>query len=159
VRLTAVSGPYAGRSLKHLDNWRITTLGKWQAAHPDTTIISTDTGHPRDYSRSPYSSYFDSDMLMFPADPGDSRIERNKTPVVGIKLGDAAVAYPVEAIQQAPEGTINTTIGGQPVILKADEDGEVQIVSVPEDALVVHTFWFAWAAFHQGTDIYQPEAE
>jgi hypothetical protein len=31
----------------------------------------------------------------------------------------------------------------------------VSVVRAPDDAQVVHTFWFAWAAFHPDTEVYR----
>ncbi|MEM1168070.1 MAG: DUF3179 domain-containing protein [Cyanobacteria bacterium P01_H01_bin.35] len=43
-----------------------TTLSAWLAAHPNSKILSTDTGHKRDYFNYPYGSYYTDKMLIFP---------------------------------------------------------------------------------------------
>ena len=52
----------------------ITSWQNWLKKHPDSTVLSLDTGHLRDYSLgAAYSSYFNSPDLMFPAQvPSDA---------------------------------------------------------------------------------------
>ena len=50
-------------------------------------------------------------------------------------------------------------LAGDGVELRASADisrfaDTVEVVAVPEGAQVVHTFWFAWYAFHPETDVY-----
>ena len=151
VGLTAISGPNAGRSLPHLP-WEITTAGAWRAGHPDSTVMSFETGYDRDYDRSPYQNSFGT--LRFPVASEDDRLQRRDL-VVGIKLGDTTRAYPVATIRSAPDGVLRDSIEGQAIVLSAGPDGEsVRIVEMPAEALGVHTFWFAWAAFYPETEIY-----
>jgi hypothetical protein len=53
---TGIAGPRAG---KPLDEVRLfwTTWKQWRARHPETEVLSTDTGHIRNYRRDPYGSY------------------------------------------------------------------------------------------------------
>lgn len=44
-----------------------TTLGEWKKLHPQTKILSTDTGYKRDYFRYPYGTYYTDNNLIFPA--------------------------------------------------------------------------------------------
>jgi hypothetical protein len=154
VGLTAISGPNAGRSLPHLP-WEITTAAAWRTRHPDSTVMSFETGYDRDYDRNPYPDYFNSDdRLMFPVANEDDRLQRRDL-VVGIRLGDTTRAYPLAKIRNAPDGLVRDLIDGEAVVLSVGPDGEsVRIVEVPAKALSVHTFWFAWVAFYPGTEIY-----
>ena len=151
VRLTALSGPHAGQSLKHLP-FEITTFAQLKAAHPDAPVATFETGYFRPYQRNPYQGYFETDGVTFPVDHRDERMA-NKTPVIGVKLGDEARAYAVDAIRAADGGRLTDTIGQATVVLQADEHS-VRIVESPADAQVVHTFWFAWVAFHPDTHLH-----
>ena len=43
-----------------------TTFGEWRAAHPETTVLSIETGHDRDYGEgAAYREYFATNQLMF----------------------------------------------------------------------------------------------
>ncbi len=158
VGLKAVSGPNAGRSLKHLNDWGIVPLEQWQKEHPNSTVLDTRTGHGRRYNANPYASYFTSDRLMFPAEPHDDRF-RNKAPVVGVQSGGLLRAYPIEYLSALADGKLVDTIGESAVELHVDPDsGAVSVVQIPPGAQVVHTFWFAWAAFHPDTQVFGPPA-
>ena len=153
VGLTALSGPYAGQSLKHLA-WELRPFGRWKKDHPQGTVATFETGHVRDYRRNPYSSYFRTDKLMFPVARSDDRL-RPKTVVVAVKIGATARAYPLERIAQAKDGRIMDTVAGHRVVLRVDAVTRgVVVEEIPPGAKVIHTFWFAWAAFHPDTDIY-----
>ena len=43
-----------------------TRLGPWLDRHPDSLVLSTNTGYTRDYSRYPYGSYDLDDRIIFP---------------------------------------------------------------------------------------------
>lgn len=55
---TAISGPLKGTRLETVPLvW--TTWKEWRAAHPDTRVLTTDTGALRSYGSDPYGSYPD----------------------------------------------------------------------------------------------------
>ena len=69
-----------------------TTWGEWRRVHPETTVLSLETGHRRDYSEgAAYRDYFGTDRLMFQVPQIDDRL-RNKDEVVVMLLADAAGA-------------------------------------------------------------------
>ena len=158
VGLTAISGPHAGESLRHLDSWAIVAFDPWKRKHPDGRVVSADTGHRRDYRRNPYGQYFANDQTMFPVSPTDDRYP-NKMRVIGVQHGDAVRAYPLQAVREATEGRLSDTINGEPLVLQTQPGtGNVSVVEAPKDAAVVHTFWFAWYAFHPNTQVFDAQA-
>ena len=53
----------------------ITSWRDWRARHPDTKVLSLDTGYERDYTPGqPYGDYFASAELMFPTLVPDERL-------------------------------------------------------------------------------------
>lgn len=152
VGLRAISGPNAAKSLKHLP-WELTTFKDWSVKHSESTVVSFNTGHERDYARNPYADYFATDELMFPVEPLDNRLPK-KERVIGVAVGKTAKAYPLRSIQQAAGGTIRDVVAGKSVVLKLEPSGAVKVVEAPAETKVVHTFWFAWAAFHPETDVF-----
>ncbi len=155
VGFTAISGPHAGRALRHLDNWELTTFKAWKARHPDSTVVSFNTGYDRNYHRNPYESYFESDGLAFPVASVDRRFKL-RTPVIGLKIGGVTRAYPLHELAKAPGGHVVDTIGGQAVRFQVDQGrGVVRVIKAPDHAQVIHTYWFAWAAFHPETEVYE----
>ncbi len=144
---TAISGPHAGRSLWHINNWELTTYESWTARYPDSTVVSIEGSG----GRSAYASYMLNDRILFPVSQHDDRLA-DKTPVVGIRNRGVARAYPVEQLLAA--GLILDELAGDPVVLRASPDGSISIDEAPRDAFVAHAFWFAWYAQHPDTDVY-----
>ena len=63
-----------------------TTWGEWRRRHPETDVLSLDTGHDRDYSEgAAYRDYFATDRLMFSVPTTDTRL-RNKDEVLVMRL-------------------------------------------------------------------------
>jgi len=154
--LQALSGPHVGESLEHLDGWSIATLEDWAARHPESDVMTWRTGFSRNYRNNPYDGYMTSDELMFKVDHQDDRLPR-KTRVIGVRAGDRAIALTLDAIRQSPDGKRRMSLtpdraGGGELVLHADETG-VTVVDQPADVQLLHTFWFAWAAFHPETEL------
>ena len=99
----------------------LTTWGEWLAEHPDTTVISAETGYYPPSSYSPesdsgaiYYDYFESPGTMFPVWDRSSVLE-TKDVVLGVGVGDAFKAYPVAALQQ--ERVVNDSVGSTEVLV------------------------------------------
>jgi hypothetical protein len=82
-----VVGPLAGTGLTlQLHAAVTTTWGEWRRLHPQTTVLSLETGYKRDYSEgAAYRDYFSTDRLMFTVPGQDSRL-RNKAEVLVMRL-------------------------------------------------------------------------
>ena len=151
IAAEAVTGPLLGQRLRmlraHMDLW-----GRWRRDHPETTVLSRETGHRRDYARSPYAGYADSRELIFPA-PLDRRYHP-KMPTLGLRLpGGGARAYPASELARAG-GSLEERFLGHPVRIAYDADRQLFDVDAPPEVEVVEGFWFAWAAFHPDTSVY-----
>lgn len=83
----------------------VTTWGAWRQQHPETTVITRDTGHQRDYRPgAAYGSYFGSDELMFPVwtdNPADMDLARKDWLWV-VVLDGARKAYPLRDLADQP---------------------------------------------------------
>ena len=151
---SAISGPNEGKSLPHL-GWELTTFADWSNRHPESTVLSFDTGHQRNYRSNPYGDYFETDRLMFPVATSDTRLNR-KDRIIAVKLGEVVKAYPISEIQRAPDGVVRDTIDGKTIVLEADgQTGTARVVEAPAKAFIAHTFWFAWVAFESETEVYR----
>lgn len=151
----AVSGPLAGTALEMLPV-EVVSFAAYKKAHPGAKIVSKDTGHERDYSRSPYESYFKDEKLMVPvAAVGD--VLPRKTLGVGIALGegDAARAWfvPVDAIG---DGRSIPTPAGKVVLSKSDAG--VAVTQVPKGVRTAQTFYYSWSAFYPKTSVVKANA-
>ncbi|MEM6885585.1 MAG: DUF3179 domain-containing protein [Verrucomicrobiota bacterium] len=90
---TPVVGPLVGKNI-YLPRRTVvtTTWGEWKKRHPETQVLSLNTGHHRDYGEGvAYQSYFATDVLMFPVPQTDTRLA-NKAEVVALLLPDAKTA-------------------------------------------------------------------
>jgi hypothetical protein len=75
-----------------------TTWGEWRRRHPETLVLSLDTGYDRDYGEGvAYREYFGSDDLMFSVPESDDRL-RNKDEVLALRLPgvEEVLAFSVE---------------------------------------------------------------
>ena len=117
-----VVGPLAGSGIR-LDILpsTLTTWAAWQFQHPDTTVLSNDTGvYPAELyreepdTRSLYSSYRRSKETMFPAALTNDRLA-TKEQVFGLTFNGEAKAYPRSLLFDMPE--LHDTVGGQNVVI------------------------------------------
>ena len=96
----------------------ITSWARWLARHPDTKVLSLDTGYARDYRPGrPYGDYFASPELMFPALVARDEL-RPKDYVFALRHGLASKGYPLTAFQGGT--VINDRIGDLDVVLIGD---------------------------------------
>ena len=66
-----------------------TTWGEWKTRHPDTTVLSLNTGHRRNYDEGfAYADYFSTDELMFITPFNDDRL-KNKQEVLALRFAAA----------------------------------------------------------------------
>ena len=81
-----VIGPLIGKGIELSSHAVVTTTwGEWKKLHPDTEVLSLNTGHRRDYGEGvAYKNYFDTDDLMFPV-PKENRSLANKAEVLVIR--------------------------------------------------------------------------
>lgn len=122
----------------------------WRAAHPDTQVLSTDTGFQIDYQGDPYGDYASSDRVLFPLANRDGRVHP-KMVVFGLRIGNAALAVTDEYLRAKPR--LETELGGRKLVVERAADGSVRATD-PSDGTVVpaiRLFWFAWASFHPDT--------
>ena len=82
-----VVGPLVDKNIK-LKSFPVvsTTWKQWRKMHPDTEVLSLDTGYDRNYDEGvAYNSYFSTDELMFPVPSTDNRL-KNKAEVFVLKV-------------------------------------------------------------------------
>jgi hypothetical protein len=69
---TAVTGELTGMQLKTIP-FDVITWGDWKKLHPDTLVLTTDTGHLRSYATDPYGDYYTDPRIIFPVEHSDDR--------------------------------------------------------------------------------------
>ena len=151
ITAEAVTGPSLGRRLVLLRS-RITRFGQWRSEHPETTVLSRETGHPRRYGVSPYGDYHRSERLMFPA-PRDGRYHP-KMPTAGLRVpGGESRAYPAAEVTRSG-GRVEERFAGHPVRVGYDADTGAFDIDAPDKLEVVEGYWFAWIAFHPESSVF-----
>lgn len=155
IKEEAVTGPFTGTRLTTLPS-TTTTWKSWRQAHPDTLVLSTQTGFvDKDYSRDPYQSYANSPQIMFPVKHRDPRLPA-KEKVVGVQVGDMSKAYPLSALQLLAQ-PLKDTVGEKVLTLTYQPEGRnATVVETDTGRLLpaVTAYWFAWATFHPETEVY-----
>ncbi|MFK7814867.1 MAG: DUF3179 domain-containing protein, partial [Gammaproteobacteria bacterium] len=99
-----------------------TTWGEWLAKHPNTKIMSEETGFSRDYTPgAAYGAYFFSEELMFPASVENDSL-KPKDKVFGLRISDANKAWPL-SLFNIPTA-LNDQVGIIPIVLIGDKKSE-----------------------------------
>lgn len=128
-----------------------TTWEAWRRTHPDTLVLSAETGFGRDYDRDPYAEYHRAPWAMFETRGADARLAM-KAKVVGLRLGEESAAYSLDELADA--GSIEDRVAGVPIRIVYDRAAHAAFVERTDSGERlpgVVVYWFAWTAFHPGT--------
>jgi hypothetical protein len=117
-----VVGPLVGKDIKLNQRYLVTTTwGDWKKRHPDTTVLSLNTGHRRDYGEGvAYRDYFSTDKLMFTVSALDKRL-LNKDEVLVFRNDEEQLAIAIKFL--AKQRIYHDTIGDQNIVVLADAYG------------------------------------
>ena len=97
----------------------ITTWEAWLKQHENTTVLSLQTGHVRNYdSGVVYQEYFASPELMFPALIKDENQASRKDYIFGVRNVASSKAWPLSAFTTEP--VINDAVGNLSLVLLGD---------------------------------------
>ncbi len=154
IGMKAISGPDVGKELAWLPSVHMTWKA-WREKHPQGQVLSTDTGHQRDYGGDAYADYFASEATMFPV-PHTRREFPNKEWVLGVIINGQAKAYPVDKL---PDGKpVPDNVGGKQITVSWETTSRRPDVRDGEGGEIpsVMVFWFAWQAFYPETALWQP---
>jgi hypothetical protein len=158
----AVVGELAGAVLEQLPA-QIVAWEDFARRHPDSEVLSQDTGFARDYGRNPYSGYDDVDSSpFFPVEGEDDRLAPKERVVFLERDGDALV---VPFTLLAKEESVEVVVGGERVVVEwvpgvrspldapfvaaGREVGSAAVTlgATGEPVPFDQPFWFAVAAF------------
>jgi hypothetical protein len=110
----AVVGELTGKRLTFLPA-QIVSLADFEAAHPDSDVLSRETGFNRDYGRNPYVGYDTVDQNPFLFDGVlDGRLPP-KERVVAVAQDGEAVAFPYSELQKV--GVASATVDGEELVV------------------------------------------
>ena len=120
----AVVGELTGEKMPLLPA-QTTTWGLWKAQHPNTFVLSRDTGYQRDYSRDNFGNlgelFNETGRFFFPVSESghDDRLKPGEV-VIGVEVGEQQRGYPIERLG---DGVINDTLAGVPVVVFSSAEG------------------------------------
>lgn len=146
VYMKAITGPHAGRGLKHLPV-RVREFRDFKREHRGGKVLSVNTGYRRNYRSNPYQRYLAGDQVFHRFRFGSELPP--KTLGMGIKVGGFTAFVPRAA---AKNGAVTVETPDGPVVVSANPAG-LAVDKAPESAETVQTFYHSWSAFHPDTKI------
>jgi hypothetical protein len=157
IKKQAITGAMKSRRLSALPITD-TTWRAWRETHPKTLVLSTDTGHSRDYSRDPYGGYAQERGLYFPVSASSKRYHP-KERVLGLEIDGTFKAYPFAELSKHGGGEIRDRVNGRDLLVSFDPVN-ASATAYDEKGYqlpAITGFWFAWYAFHPQTEIFTAE--
>jgi len=158
VKMKAINGPLKGTPLTYIQTTR-TTWADWRKEHPNTRVLSRETGFSRNYNRTPYGGYEQSKKLFFPVANQDNRYHRKEW-TLGIEVDGQFKAYPFEELEAARQ-PVRNQFAGKELVIHYDADAQsAQVETVDGEAYPsVTMFWFAWIGFHPESAVFTAREE
>ena len=152
----AVAGKLVGEKLKAFPVSH-TTWRDWVKQHPDTQVLSTDTGYSRDYSRNPYRGYEQSRQLYFGVNQRAPDTYHPKEQVIGLEIDGVYKAYPFAELEKNNQSQFKDSINGVSITIDWDsENRSVELFDSSGKRIAgIQGFWFAWFAFHPDTLVFK----
>jgi hypothetical protein len=153
--MRAVSGRLAQTPLEWLASEHL-TWAAWKQKYPEGKVLSTDTGHRRNYAALPYRGYEQSPGTMFPVSRHREDLPQKEW-VLGVIINDEAKAYRLDALP--PNQTIQDSVGAVPIGViydPATRHPRVFDLNTGEPIPYVQAYWFAWQAFYPQTSLWKP---
>jgi hypothetical protein len=111
IKGQAVTGPLAGSSLRLLPV-AMTTWGSWKTEHPETVVLSFQTGYKRDYGLDPYRE--------FPIDHHMAFV---------VEIGTESRIYPFAELKKAGS-TVHAELGDHTFTILFDAKKQIATVKV-----------------------------
>ncbi len=152
----AISGALVGEKLKSIPISH-TTWRDWLAQHPDTRVLSTDTGYARDYARNPYAGYEQSRQLFFGVNNKAPENYHPKEQVFGLEFNGVYKAYPFTELEKHGKPRFKDSVNGISVTIDWDSKNQSVIILNSDGVKIagIQGYWFAWFAFHPDTLVFE----
>ncbi len=151
----SVAGKLKGTPLPQLPALH-TTWANWRNVHPNTEVLSIDTGYQRNYEKSPYLDYTRTRKLYFGVSHKAPTTYHAKELVLGIVVNDLSKAYPFSELRKAGRTEFADKIGTETIQVFWDNASETAYATDQRGKILTTTvaYWFAWYAFHPQTDTF-----
>jgi len=150
----AISGKLKGQKLTrypaiHTD-WQ-----SWIKMHPNSQLLSQDTGFARNYQKNPYSGYNQNKSIYFPVE-NINKEYHPKERVLGIQVGDIFKAYPYIEVFKNKKSLIDE-VGDKKIKINFDQKSmSVWASDMDNNTMVtISSYWFAWMSFYPDSLVYK----
>lgn len=129
-----VIGKLVGKNIKLKSLFVVTTTWKeWRERHPNTQVLSLETGHQRNYDEgNAYKDYFATDKLMFNVPKTDNRLA-NKAEILALRpqqISDEQLAISADFLAINP--VFHTKMGGLNMLVLTDKSGANRVYETKE---------------------------
>jgi len=153
----AVTGKHTGTKLGSLPLMH-TTWQDWKRRHPDTLVLSRNTGYTREYDRDPYDGYQNSSSTYFPVVNKAPARYHPKERVLGLTVGNSHKAYAFIELNKHKNSRFADTFNGKTFTVHWNKEEQSGYFTDSNDEIVptVQSYWFAWYAFHPDTKVFTP---
>ena len=151
----AVAGKLKGTLLPQIPVTH-TSWKDWVKNHPDTMVLSRDTGSQRNYRNSPYAGYEKTRRLYFKVSHKSPANYHPKERVIGLEINGHFKAYPYKELSKNGKAEFTDSFAGSNLKISWNEEAQSgNITNTDGKALpVISSYWFAWFTFHPDTEIY-----
>ena len=109
----SIAGELTGNELKRIP-FDVISWIDWKNMHPDTLVMTTETGHLRAYSVDPYGGYYKDPRIIFPVDHKDDRMHPKEI-VLGFHENDVYKAF--KQIDVETSNVINDKVDNKSFLL------------------------------------------
>jgi len=147
----AISGKHSGTKLEYI-NATMSTWGNWKASHPNSMVLTKDTGYKRPYDEPAYVDYRTNEALMFPIS-AESKAFNKKELVLGISINGKHKAYAYNQLAKQKQAIIQDEFQGKTIEITYDATTNTARILTPNISATT-LYWFAWYAFHSETEVY-----
>lgn len=150
----AVTGSMKGSTLTAVPITH-TSWADWRKQHPDTLVLSDETGFRRDYQDNPYAGYDKQEEIIFPV-KFRAQGYHPKEQVFGLKINNKTKAYPFVELGKTT-GEIKDNLDGKNITIRFDNEHKSAQAFDSEGKQIagVTLFWFAWYTFYPETEVYR----
>ncbi|PSW15563.1 hypothetical protein C9J01_00655 [Photobacterium rosenbergii] len=158
IKGSAVSGQSIGKQLTQYP-LTLTRWSQWQQMHPNTLVLSTETGYQRNYQHDPYAGYSRTPRLYFPVANQAPSIYSSKETVMGYKGKNGVIAFPFTELKKNGKATFSHTFEQQTLTVHWDAQNRSAHITNSQGQNLPSTllYWFAWYAFYPNTELYKAQ--
>ena len=161
LKVQGVTGSSSGHLLVPIPV-EYTTWKDWKDRHPETDVLSLQTGYDRNYNVNPYADYHQDleETPIIPTEPvAPLDILGDKSRVLGVwnPAEHRAIAFSLQELAQAggQATTVEKTIGTRKVTIAYNPEAEsLRVVRADEGLQWMYAYWFGWYAFFPHTEVY-----